>query len=73
VGLAYYNLTTTGRSIPRSLAKQLIHPIGGLSTELGQYVGIRVHRKTDLGVTQDLHHNARRYSLNEKQRRAGMT
>lgn len=38
VGLAYYNLTTTGCSIPRSLAKQVIHPIGGLSTELGQYV-----------------------------------
>ena len=54
------------------VAEGLVHAVGGLALQLGEYVGVGVHGDRNAGVAEDLHHDAGVDVLREQQARAGM-
>jgi hypothetical protein len=51
--------------LPLAVAEQVLHPSGGVTAQVGDYMTIGVHRQANLRVPQDVHHHPRRDALHQ--------
>ena len=51
-----------------AIGDEFLHPLSGIPPQFGNDVRVGVHSESDLRMTEDIHHNSRRDTLNQQQR-----